>query len=312
MRPTTQPACLDAGVPLGPLTTFGVGGAGRFLGRPRSLSELRELLAWCRAEGLAWRLLGRGSNLLLPDQGLSEVVIRLEEGFEAAERVAAGYRVGGGGSLPKLAIEASRLGLAGLERFVGIPATWGGAVAMNAGCLGAEICSVVRRVRLVTAEGEEGWIEAAQMGFGYRASRLQRGEEVCAEVEVELEPGDPARLMQTLRTENRRRHETQPYTLPSAGSVFKNPPGHFAGRLIEQAGLKGLRIGAAEVSPVHANFIVNTGGASAEDIVRLMAEVRGRVLEAHGVRLEPEIQLWGGLQARFAELIAQDLRGRWV
>jgi UDP-N-acetylmuramate dehydrogenase len=302
MNRALHPPCVEAGVRLDALTTFAVGGPARFFGRPRSLAELSELLAWSRGEGLPWRLIGRGSNLLLPDEGLDALVLHLEGEFERVERTESGYRVGAGVSLPKLAIEASRLGLAGLERFVGIPATFGGAVTMNAGCLGAEVSGVVRRVRLVSAEGEEGWVEASEMGFAYRTSRLQRGEEVCTEVEIALGCDDPERLMDTLRTENRRRHQTQPYTLPSAGSVFKNPPGLFAGRLIEQAGLKGLRIGGAEVSPVHANFIVNMGGATAEDIVRLMGAVCVRVRDTHGVGLEPEIQLWGDLRQRFAAL----------
>lgn len=303
MQPA-PPRSVEQGVLLGPLCTFGVGGAAAFLARPADVAELCDVLRWCAETGRDYRLIGRGSNVLLPDEGLEEVVIRLGAGFEFTADGTGFLRAGAAYSLPKLAIEACRQGLAGLERFVGIPATLGGAVAMNAGCLGAEIQGVVRRVRLVSPAGEEGWLEAHEMGFAYRRSRLQTigPAEVCVEVELELGQEAPERLMEVLRTENKRRHQTQPYTLPSAGSVFRNPPGDPAGRLIEKTGLKGLRVGGAEVSPVHANFIVNTGGATATDILELMAAVRNRVLEAQSIALEPEIQLWGRLGQRFLDL----------
>lgn len=308
VKHASMPASIEANVTLASFTSFGVGGPAAFFARPSDLEELTAVLAWCATSNRAYRMMGRGSNLLLPDEGLEEVVIRLNSGFESARRIPGGYIAGAAYSLPKLAIEASRAGLAGLERFVGIPASFGGAVTMNAGCLGAEIESVVRRVRLVTPDGQDGWVPASEMGFAYRMSRLQLthglGSEVCTEVELALGEDAPERLLDTLRTENKRRHQTQPYTLPSAGSVFKNPPANYAGRLIEQTGLKGLRVGGAEVSPVHANFIVNTGGATASDILHLMADVHNRVFEAHGIALEPEIQLWGGLAARFKELTA--------
>jgi UDP-N-acetylmuramate dehydrogenase len=301
------PPTVEAGAPLGQHTTYGIGGKAD-LGRPEELGQLVELLAWCRAEGRAYRVLGRGSNVLVPDEGLGELVILLGRGFETAERTPGGYRAGAAHSLPKLAIETARKGLSGLEHFVGIPGSVGGAVTMNAGCLGAEIRSAVRRVRVLTPEGEEGWLDESEMGFAYRRSRLQRadglGPEVCVEAELALGEEEPARLMEVVRDENKRRQQTQPYKTPNAGSVFKNPPGDYAGRLVESTGLKGLRIGGAEVSTLHANFIVNPGGATAEDVVRVMAEVHNRVLEAQGIDLELEIQLWAGLQNRYAELTA--------
>ncbi len=293
------PPYVRSKIPLAKATTFHIGGPARWYAEPHDLVDLGEILSWVQTTEQEFCLLGRGSNMLIPDEGLDAVVIHLAEGFAGFCLGETGARAGGATSLPRLAIAASRAGFGGMEKLVGIPATVGGAVAMNAGCLGAEMKDIVRRVRLMTAAGKEGWVPAREMDFAYRTSRLQQtgiGKgEICIEVELHLVKENPDTLMRRLRQEKTRRHKTQPYEAWTAGSVFKNPSEEYAGQLIESCGLKGKIVGDAMVSGLHANFIVNRGQATAQDVVQLMGTIQREVFQSHGVLLKPELALWGHL-----------------
>lgn len=272
-------------------TTFRVGGPVRRLARPASEADCAALLSAAEAAGWTALMLGNGSNLLVSDSGLDALAVhtgRLDGVERTGERT---VRAQAGVSLARLASFAQREGLGGLTFAHGIPGSLGGAVCMNAGAYGGELAQVVTAAEawlpgrgVVRLEGEE-------LAFGYRRSAFsgQRGAVLAAE--LLLEPGDPDQIRAGMEELGRRRREKQPLELPSAGSAFKRPQGHFAGALIEQCGLKGARVGGAQVSEKHAGFIVNTGGASSADILALIREVQRVVREKTGVELEPEVRI---------------------
>lgn len=293
-----------AGVPLDRYTTLRVGGPADILAVPEDMGELERLVRYAARCGLPLYVLGHGSNVLVPDEGVRGLVVVLTKAaawvrFEGAE-----VEAGAGCPLPRLVQMAARRSLAGLEGLAGVPGTVGGALFMNAGTAGASIGDVTLWVEVLDREGERVRLAREEMGFGYRTSRLQRGGLIAVSARLGLAPGDPAAIAAALRAAAQRRRATQPLEQPNAGSVFKNPPGDFAGRLIEAAGCKGWRSGGAEVSPRHANFIVNLGGATAGDVLRLMARVHRRVREAFGVSLEPEIRLFGAPQEELIRYLA--------
>jgi len=285
----------DAPIP----TWFGVGGRADHFAEPASMDELRALID--RFEGCV-RVLGDGANLLVDDAGVGGVVVSLAKmtGVTGPIEPVEGegvvvLRVGAGASLPRLIIETVRAGLGGLEGLGGIPATLGGAVRMNAGGAFGEIASVVRAVRGVTLVGEPFERRRGEIPFGYRRSGL--AQVVITEVDLALTPADPARLRDRLKEVMAAKKASQPLAERSAGCVFKNPTVSgervSAGRLIDAAGCKGLRIGSASVSAVHANFITADRGGSARDVLALIERVGERVAEVHGVTLERELVVWG-------------------
>jgi UDP-N-acetylmuramate dehydrogenase len=273
--------------PLAPKTSMRVGGPAAAFARVRDVDALVRLLALCSDEGIAWTMLGLGSNVLVSDAGYLGVVIRL--GPEFARITIAGTTLRAGGAAPIVAVcrEAAKAGLAGAEALVGVPGTVGGAIRMNAGTQ-VEIGDLVRRVEVVVA-GED--MHAYTLPeFSYRSSTLDRRAVVCA-ADLELRHGDTTSVQAELRRHIDRRNATQPLELPNSGSIFRNPPGDHAARLIESAGCKGLRVGGAQVSEKHANFIVNRGGATCADVLALIEEVRETVRRAHDVELELEVHL---------------------
>jgi len=277
--------------PLSRHTTWRVGGPADLFLVPVDRSDLLAALGLCHEAGLPWMVLGAGSNLLVRDGGIRGAVIHtggLKELVFEEEGLA---RAGGGLPLMTLIRETVRRGLAGLEGLAGIPGTVGGGVTMNAGAGGQDLAGVVRAVTLASPEGEEIW-EAPRLHFGYRGSSLPR-DRVVVEVLLAFERKDPAALEQTIREHLARRRSSQGVRGPSAGSVFKNPTGTPAWRLIDEAGLRGASVGGAQVSTVHTNFIVNTGGATARDVMELIEYVRKTVCSRSGVTLEPEVRIAG-------------------
>jgi UDP-N-acetylmuramate dehydrogenase len=283
---------IEAGVPLARLTTIGTGGPARALARPRTLAELQEALRWAAERGLDVAVVGLGSNVLAADAGLDALVVRLE-GELAEARAEDGLIVAGGGAANAVCLHRAReAGLGGFEFACAIPGTAGGGVRMNAGAYGSDWAAVLERALVVTADGA-GWLTPAELGLSYRHSGL-RPDQVVARVEYRLARRAPEEIRATVRELVARRKETQPTNRRTFGSVFKNPPGEDgAGRLLELAGLKGHRIGGAVISPKHANFIENAGGATSADCLALMVEARRRARELFGVELEHEVVLLG-------------------
>lgn len=286
------------GVPLAALTTFAIGGPVACLAEPDSPAELGRLLQFLSAEGIPWRILGAGSNILAADEVHPGCVIRLGRGLRYVHPCGGGvFRVGGAMALMSLSRELSEGGFAGLEFAGGIPASLGGAVRMNAGAHGAEMASVLRSLT-VYEQGELHEYAAAALPFSYRHSGLSE-QAIVVEATIALTPGDP-RTSRELRAKHLAyRKETQPLSLPSAGSVFRNPdPHHPAGRLIEACGLKGARSGGARISELHGNWIVNEGRtAAARDVQTLIARCQTAVREQHGFELHPEVVWWPPLQS---------------
>jgi len=286
------------GQALSRLATLRIGGPAERFVEVTCERALAALLREVARRRLPFQLLGLGSNVLVPDLGLPGIVARL--GGELKRVRIRGLRVsaGGGAPLALVARKAANAGLAGLEALSGFPSTVGGAVFMNAGCYGTEIKDVLKSARLVGLDGRRQRIAVADLRASYRATALKESGAIVTRALFELVPGEPATLLARIEELNTRRWATLPSGQPNAGSIFKNPPGDAAGRLLDAAGLKGTSSGGALVSPKHANVIVNTGGASADDVLTLMRTMRDRVAERFGVRLEPEIVLLGDLGER--------------
>jgi len=290
-----------AGVVLAPLTTFKVGGPADWLVDAWGHAEVRTALELAAAAGVPVTMLGGGSNVLVADEGIRGLVVRVRGG--AVERARSdAVRADAGVTMNGLVRWTIAHGLAGLERWAGTPGTVGGAVYGNAHFEGLLIGDVVRRVGVVSREGTSAALDQAAMAFGYDDSRLQHTGEVLLWAEFAVSPGEPARLRELARASLRHRKRTQPLALPSAGCVFRNPdPARVAigdvppsaGALIDRAGLKGASIGGARVSAVHANFIVNEGGATARDVRELLERCRAAVRQQFGVELEEEIVYLG-------------------
>jgi len=278
-------------VPFARLTTLGVGGLCRWLFEPTTEAGAQTFVRTCVREGLPWRVLGGGSNLVVLGD-VETPVLRLalpktvrREGAELTAPASHGHIA--------LAAAAAEAGLSGLEFASGIPGSLGGAIRMNAGAYGREWVDVLTRFRFLTPEGDLVERGPEPGDFRYRGSFLTAGHVVLAAT-AHLAEGDPAAIRAQVAEYREKRGTSQPLSSRNAGCIFKNPPGQSAGRLIDAAGLKGLRVGDAEVSPEHANFLVNHGHATADQFAELMAQVRSRVLEVHGVELEPEVEIWRG------------------
>ncbi len=274
-------------------TSWRVGGPARRFYRPADAEDLAAFLRGMDpSEPMLW--LGLGSNLLVGDEGFAGTVVQTQGCLGEIESFKEqGIRVQSGVSCAKTARFAAKLGLSGVEFLAGIPGTMGGALAMNAGAYGGETWARVRRVRTVDRHGEIRERLPADFRIGYRQVQGPPGEWFL-EAQLDLESGNPAAGLERIRDLLERRGRTQPIGLPSCGSVFRNPPGDHAARLIEAAGLKGMREGGAQVSEKHANFIINTGGASASDISRLIERIQSEVERTSGVRLIPEVRRVGG------------------
>lgn len=274
-------------VPLSTLSTFGIGGPARWLFRAKTKEDLQEAFLFVSHENCPFIVLGRGSNCLFSDKGFSGIVIqnRVETFSPSSEGI---FEVGGGYSFVALGMKTANDGWSGLEYAVGIPGSVGGAVFMNAGAHKQQAADSVAWVDYLDESGNCVRMQREELMFGYRSSSFQEKKGIIVSVGFSLKKDDGASARQQLIIEQR--HKTQPYTERSAGCVFRNPPGSFAGQLIEEAGLKGKRIGGAEVSTIHANFIVNKGGATAQDVLDLVNYIREVIFNTKGVLLQSEIR----------------------
>ena len=282
---------LSFNVPLKDFTTFGVGGAAQALVRPATPAELSQVIRLAREAETPLFILGAGSNLLFTG-GFEGLIIKLGEGFKAVERlgedrIKAGAAAGG----QLLLSRATEWGLTGLEGLAGVPCTLGGALAMNAGSGGQAIGEVVESLSYVDKDGQIQRAERDDLHYSYRRLDGLPPQTIITEAVLALAPASPDTIKAEIRERLARRQASQPKGARSAGSVFKNPPGNSAGRLIDECGLKGTRIGEAEVSEVHANFIINRGAATAGDILALMRKIITTVQDRHGLTLEPEIKI---------------------
>ena len=291
---------LDHDVPLSRFTTIGTGGPARAFAKPGDLEQLVELLGYAEGGGLPVAVVGLGSNLLVADEGFPGLALKLAGGL-AEVRLgdpSAGetwLEAGGGAALAVCLHRARAAGLGGLEFACAIPGTVGGAVWMNAGAYGADLRGVLRAAVVATAAGAEERTPD-DLGMEYRRSGLRHGQVVAAAI-FELVPRPAAEVRRIVAELQRQRKEAQPTNKRTFGSVFKNPAHELtAGRLLEACGLRGFRIGGAQISPKHANFIENAGGATTADVLELIGEARRRALERYGVVLEPEVQLIGGIE----------------
>jgi UDP-N-acetylmuramate dehydrogenase len=287
---TNAPALpdLEPGAPLAPLTTIRVGGTADWLCRAASFRAVVAALSWAREAGVPVAVIGRGSNLLIADEGFRGLALRLVGRLTAISVRGEDLWCGGGASLPRAVQRAAAHGLEGLEFGASIPGTAGGAVAMNAGAHSGELAQVLRWAVLCGPNGRRR-VGVEDLALGYRRSAV-RPDEVVAAVGFGLRRGDPEAIAARLAEFRAHRRRTQPQGVRTFGSVFTNPEGDSAGRLLEAAGCKGLAVGGARFSPVHANFIEASPGARASDVLGLMVEGRRRVAEAYGVTLVPEVR----------------------
>jgi len=278
--------------PLRKHVSFRIGGPADLLVVPRSREELRAVASWLFAERAPFAVLGQGSNVLISDQGIRGIVLKIGKGLDRITLDGDRITALAGAGLPHLARAAAGQGLAGLEFAAGIPASLGGAVVMNAGAHGHAMAEVVASARVLMPDGEHT-MTPATLGYVYRTSVLQQRTAIVVEATLQLQRSTPDVVKRRTDEWLAHRAATQPIGPPSSGCIFRNPAGDHAGRLIDLAGGKGLQVGAAQVSEIHANYIVNTGDASAADVLALMHKVNALVAEKFGVELEPEIKLLG-------------------
>ena len=289
-------------VPLASVTTLRIGGPADLFVRVESEAALTAVMTVARECAVTLHLHGHGSNVLFPDRGIRGIVCRLRGELELVEVEGETVRAGAGVTLARLARDTAKQGLLGLEAMSGFPSTVGGAVVMNAGCYGTEIQDVLTEVRVARPARPARPVEAVPVGRlepGYRTTNLQGTDAVVTRAEFRLRRGDGAAALDRINELNKRRWRSLPSGKPNAGSVFRNPEGDFAGRLIEACGLKGLRRGGAEISQRHANVIVNREKARAADVLDLMVAAHRAVRDRFGVELRPEIVLAGGLAEEF-------------
>lgn len=274
-------------------TTFRVGGCARYLVEPKDALQLSAVVNACRAENMPYYVVGNGSNLLVSDSGYDGVIIHLFKNMSGIRTEGNHMILQAGALLVRAASTACREGLSGLEFASGIPGTVGGALVMNAGAYGGEMKDVVSRVTVLTPEGETREYTKEQMAFGYRRSRLTEEAGIVLETEFSLQPGRTEEIRARMEELKEKRVSRQPLEYASAGSTFKRPKGYFAGKLIEDAGLRGYRIGDAQVSEKHCGFVINRGNATASEIAEVIRQVQERVYAHSGVRLQTEVKLLG-------------------
>ncbi|MEI1378139.1 UDP-N-acetylmuramate dehydrogenase [Nostoc sp. UHCC 0926] len=283
---------------LSAFTSYRVGGAADLYVAPRNLEALQASLKYAKERDLKVTTLGAGSNLLVSDRGISGLVIATRHlRFSNFDPQTGQLTVAAGESIPSLAWAAAELGWEGLEWAVGIPGTAGGAVVMNAGAHNSCIADMLVSAQVLSPDGTLETITPEQLSYSYRTSLLQGGDRIVTQATLQLAPGaEPAKVVAITKQHKKHRLSTQPYNFPSCGSVFRNPKPYTAGWLIEQTGLKGYQIGGAQVALLHANFIVNRGGAKASDIFCLISHIQHQVQERWSIRLEPEVKMLGEFQ----------------
>lgn len=274
-------------------TSFKIGGEADIMVVPSTKDQIIELIKYCNEESIPLFIMGNGSNLLVGDRGIRGVVLKIAGSFSDISVDGDRMHVETGILMSSLSHKALEEELSGLEFASGIPGTLGGALAMNAGAYGGEIKDVTRCVTAVDLEGNIVELKEDMLEFGYRTSRIQREGLIALEAILELKKGDPAIIKETMNDLIRRRREKQPLSYPSGGSVFKRPEGYYAGKLIQDSGLKGYQIGGAQVSTKHAGFIINLGDATCADVVRLIETIQDKVYREFGVELSPELKVVG-------------------
>ena len=286
-------AIIKENEPMSEHTTFKVGGLARIFVMPTGETEVELLTRACRRAHESFEIIGRGSNLLVSDRGYNGVIICIGEGFGRIITMKEGIEAEAGAGLVAVSTAARKASFTGLEFACGIPGSLGGAIAMNAGAYGGEMKDVVKWVKVLDREGRIRQIPGSAMNFRYRGSRVFDEGMIVLSAFLDLSHGNKKEIELRVNELLAARREKQPLEYPSAGSTFKRPEGYYAGALIEQAGLKGFAVGGAQVSEKHAGFVINRGGASADDIMRLCRAVQERVYENSGVRLEMEVRTLG-------------------
>ena len=279
--------------PMSRHTTFRTGGPADIYIEPSGVEELKQVLDICREENLAYTIIGNGSNLLVGDGGYRGVLISFGKPFAQVTIEGAQVRTGAGALLSAVAKQVLNASLTGFEFAAGIPGTIGGAVVMNAGAYGGELCQVLREATVLTPEGEVKTLPAEELELGYRTSCVQKNGYIVLEAVLQLQPGNADDIRAVMDALASKRREKQPLEYPSAGSTFKRPEGHFAGRLIQDAGLRGFRVGGAQVSEKHCGFVINRDHATSADILSLCRQVQEKVKAQFGVELELEVKLLG-------------------
>ena len=279
--------------PLSKHTSFRIGGPAEVMAFPKNTEELAKILKTSALLDCKSIILGAGTNVLAPDEGLSGLVICLKDCLDGMERLDdTRIRVMAGVTMSRAAVYAANLGLSGLEFAHGIPGTVGGGVYMNAGAYGGEICQVCTRVEVMDRQGNLRSLSAEEMEFSYRHSILEESDDIVVSADFCLTPGNTEDIKAKMKELIGKRSASQPLDLPSAGSAFKRPAGGYAAALIDQAGLRGFQVGGAAVSSKHCGFAVNLGGATAADVKELLRQVSDKVYDHSGIRLEPEVRIW--------------------
>lgn len=274
-------------------TTFRIGGPADYFLIPETYEQIQKILEICRREELPYFILGNGSNLLVSDQGYRGVIIQTFRNFSGVTVDGNKIRAASGALLSAIAAAAKNASLTGFEFAGGIPGTLGGAVVMNAGAYGGEMKDVLEEVTVMDQEGQIRILKVDELEMGYRTSIIKKAGYLVLEAVIALEPGNQERIKERMRELTEQRTSKQPLEYPSAGSTFKRPEGYFAGKLIMDCGLRGYRVGGAQVSEKHCGFVINTGGATAQDVRTLMQNVSDKVFEKYGVTLEPEVKFLG-------------------
>jgi UDP-N-acetylmuramate dehydrogenase len=274
-------------------TTFKIGGPADYLIFPSSMQEVTLIFDLLRKYKIPFTVLGNGSNVLVLDKGIRGAVVKFNSPMSWIRQEGNTIIAGAGALLKDVSQFAADCGLTGMEFAIGIPGSIGGAVFMNAGAYDGEMKPIVSGVRAAAASGKLVAYSHDELDFGYRHSVFQDNGQAICEVEISLQPGDPAAIREKMDSFTERREKKQPLEMPSAGSTFKRPEGYFAGTLIEQTGLKGFSVGGAQISAKHAGFVVNSGEATATDVLNLIHEVQRRVYEKNGVKLFPEVRILG-------------------
>ncbi len=279
--------------PMAKHTTFRIGGPAQYMVMPQTVEELGQVLVLCKAEQVPFFIVGHGSNLLVSDKGMTGVVIVLDQNFSQLSIQGTTVKAMAGAMLGRIGLAARDAGLTGFEFAAGIPGTLGGAIMMNAGAYGGEMKDIVQSVQLMDSDGNLSERTCEEMEFSYRHSAIEGTDYVVIGATLTLQPGDVSAITQRMEELASARREKQPLEYPSAGSTFKRPKGYFAGKLIMDAGLAGYQVGGAQVSEKHCGFVINKGGATATDVMRLIEDVRQKVKDTFQVELEPEVRLTG-------------------
>jgi UDP-N-acetylmuramate dehydrogenase len=280
--------------PLSQYTTMKIGGPADLFIEPSSVESLKKVMEIIKAHNIKWRAIGRGSNLLVSDKGIEGAVIRLGADLAEVEVNGDEVKAGGGYSLVSLATMISKKGLSGLEFASGIPGSVGGAVYMNAGAHGSDISKILTKAHILFEDGSMEWLSNEEMEFSYRTSVLQKKRPgIVVEAVFKLTFGDRSEIVKVMQKNKDYRKETQPWNFPCAGSIFRNPLPNFAGKLIEEAGLKGFSIGGAKISEMHGNFIVNAGNATAQDVLDVIQHVKDTIFDLYQIKMETEVEIIG-------------------